>query len=473
MRGRVLVTGATGFVGRAVVRVLLREGYDVTAWARDARWAGVLLGADVTVASGGDDALVAAVDGAVGVVNLAGEPILAGRWTRSRRERIVNSRVDTTRRLVAAIEASKQRPTVLVSASAVGFYGDRADAPCTEDTPGGTGFLAEVCAAWEAAAAPARALGVRVATPRIGVVLGPEEGALASLVPLFRAGLGGRIGGGDQPFPWIHVDDLAELIVRAVGDVAVDGPFNAVAGSVPQRLFATSLASALGRPAFAPTPGFALRALYGDGATLLLDGQNVVPTRAWGATPRFGSLDEALRDALDATSVEIGPAADVPDHDYLRARPPRRRLRQVTRLRGAPSDVVPFFEKPMNLGILMPPAMQFARKDEGPPEMRAGAVTDFDIRVGPVPLTWRLVMELWEPGRRFVDAAHRGPYASWWHEHRFEDGGGAVTVVNDTIWFASPLGPLGRVADALYVEPMLRRIFAYRRVASRQRFGLA
>lgn len=468
---RVVVTGATGFVGRAVVRVLQREGYRVAAFTRRPDEARGILGADVELVS--DDAgLVAAVEGASGVVNLAGEPILPGRWSNAKKERILASRVGTTRRVVGAIRAAKQRPAVLVSASGVGAYGSRVDDPCDEDRPVADGFLGEVTRAWEGAAVEARALGVRVALLRIGIVLGPEEGALATMAPLFRWGVGGPLGDGSQPMPWIHVDDLAGIVARALSDARLDGPVNAVTDVVPQGQFAREIGRTLGRPAVIPPPSPAVRVAFGEAADAVLGGQNAVPSRlrAAGFRWKFPDLGAALADCLVDPTIAFGPARDVPDSVYLRARPPRRQLVQRVVLRGARADVVPFFERPENLGLITPPLMNFGIRTPSPIEMKLGAVIDYTIRVGALPFTWRTVMEAWEPGRQFVDAAHKGPYASWWHEHTFDDAPGG-TSMQDRVWFASPLGPLGRVADVLYVEPTLRRIFSYRRVAVRQRFG--
>jgi len=228
---RVVVAGATGFIGRAVVRRLQRDGTDVVALVRDVARARSLLGPDVRCIE--EPGLPAAIDGSDGVVNLAGEPMMPARWTQKKRERIVRSRVGTTEKIVAAIRAAKKRPDVLVSQSAVGFYGEHAEGPCPEERGPGTDFLAEVCVAWEGAAVQAEALGVRVARVRTGFVLGAEDGGLAQMVTPFRLGVGGTLGRGDQPLSWIHVDDEAELIVRLLGTLALAGPVNLTTATVP------------------------------------------------------------------------------------------------------------------------------------------------------------------------------------------------------------------------------------------------
>ena len=306
---RLFVTGATGFVGQALVERAQTLGWEVTASVRRPEAAARTLGQGVHLvpADAEPAALRTALRAADAVVNLAGEPIMGGRWTAPRRAALRASRVDLTAALVAAIDPSVA-PAAFVSASAVGIYGDGGDAALTEASPpgrlsSGGRFLSELCQAWEAAARGAEAHGVRVVTPRIGVVLGSGGGALARLRPLFAAGLGGPIGGGQQWMPWIQVDDLIALLLRAVEDPSLHGPLNAVApGAVRQRDFARALGRAMGRPSRLPTPAFALKAAFGQAATVLLEGQHAVPERALDAGFRFAfpELDAALAHTLGA-----------------------------------------------------------------------------------------------------------------------------------------------------------------------------
>src|SRR5215831_10197569 len=204
---RVLVTGATGFIGHTLVPALRRSGHTVVAWVRSLERARQRLDADVELVrvDAGYDALVAAVSRVDGVVNLAGEPLIGRRWTAERRRALEMSRVDLTRNLVRAIAVSPTQPRVLVSASAVGWYGDRGDEPLTEQSSAGDDFLARLCLDWEDAAMAARAHRVRVVVSRFGVVLGKGGGALAQMLMPFKLGLGGPIGTGGQYMPWIHI----------------------------------------------------------------------------------------------------------------------------------------------------------------------------------------------------------------------------------------------------------------------------
>jgi uncharacterized protein (TIGR01777 family) len=226
---------------------------------------------------------------------------VAQRWTDASRRTIRASREIGTRNLVAGLAAIEDRPGVLVSASAVGYYGARGDEPITEDAAPGDDFLAQVCVAWEREAAAAREHGLRVATMRTAVVLDKEGGALAKMLPFFRLGLGGPVAGGRQYIPWIHADDVVGVYLAAVDGADWQGPINAASPEpAPNRDFSRALGRALHRPAFAPVPGLAVRLLYGDMAEIVTTGQRAVPMRALelGYAFRHTDLEQALRDAL-------------------------------------------------------------------------------------------------------------------------------------------------------------------------------
>jgi uncharacterized protein (TIGR01777 family) len=307
---RIVVTGATGFIGRALTARLRADGHAVLAWVRSPDRARARLGADVELlrADGGVVALTDAVARADAVVNLAGEPLLGRRWTPERRRVLEDSRVQVTKDLVLAIESARTRPRVLVSGSAVGWYGDRGDERLTEQSTPGDDFLARLCRQWEAAATAAQASGVRVVLSRTGVVLGRDGGALAQMLPPFRLGLGGPIGSGRQYLPWIHQEDLVAFLAAAVVDDRYRGPVNGVApDEATSRTFAAALGRALHRPAILPAPAFALRALFGEAATVLLASQRVEPRVLSGLGFRFAfpDLASALTDVLNRRTPRL------------------------------------------------------------------------------------------------------------------------------------------------------------------------
>jgi len=288
------VTGGTGFIGQAVCHALRGAAHTVTIVSRDP--------AHASGTAVGWDAVGQAVAAADALVNLAGEPIAAGRWGPVRKEAILQSRVNATRALVDAAGAAAQRPGVLVSASAVGYYGARDDELLDETAGPGTGFLAEVCRAWEHEASRAETLGLRVVRLRIGMVLAGDGGALARMLPPFRAFVGGRLGSGQQWMSWIHRGDLTGLVVEAVANEGYRGAVNATAPQpVRNREFVAALGRVLVRPATVPVPGVVLRLALGEMADMLLTGQRVLPRAAerlgyrWQYPEVLGALRASVR----------------------------------------------------------------------------------------------------------------------------------------------------------------------------------
>lgn len=298
---KIVLTGGTGFIGRRLVRRLTEEGHALHLLVRPGRTGiGPSVECSVWDVLAGEPPAAAFAE-ADAVIHLAGEPV-AQRWTPETKRRIRDSRVAATQRLVAAFAGLSQRPGVLVSASAIGYYGSRGDEILTEDSAPGQGFLPEVCVARERAAAGAEPHGLRVVRLRIGIVLGPEGGALARMLPPFRLGAGGRLGAGTQWMSWIHVEDLVDLIRLALNSDNLRGPVNAVAPNpVRNTEFTETLARILRRPALVPAPALALRLLFGEMAEeVLLASQRVLPraAEAVGFAFRYPELGAALRNLL-------------------------------------------------------------------------------------------------------------------------------------------------------------------------------
>ena len=279
---KITVTGATGMIGRRLVAVLKNRGDEVTVLSRNPEAANQTLG--VSAAKWNpetEEAPVDAISHREAVIHLAGESV-SQRWTDDAKRGIRASRVDGTANLVAAMRQSDSPPKVFVSGSAVGWYGPRGSEPVTEGSQPGTDFLAEVCVEWEKAAAQAQELGIRTAILRTGVVLTPEGGALARMLPPFKAGVGGPVAGGSQFMPWIHVDDIVSMLIAAVdGDERWSGVINATAPNpVTNKEFSKALGKALHRPSFSPVPAFAMKAMFGEMSQIVLTGQNAIPARA-------------------------------------------------------------------------------------------------------------------------------------------------------------------------------------------------
>ena len=298
---KALVTGATGLIGRQ----LLRSIENPVVLSRRPSEARRLLGSVEAQLwePESEPAPSDALRGTEVVFNFAGEPVSEGRWTDEKKRRIRDSRVVGTRNLVAGLALLKSRPRVLVSASAVGYYGDRSDEALDERSAAGHGFLAEVCADWEREAMAASQLGIRVVCVRIGIVLAPGGGALARMLTPFRMGVGGRLGSGRQWMPWIHIKDVAGIMLHASRNNEINDPINAVAPSpVTNADFTRALAHAVHRPALLPVPRAALRLAFGELSDILIASQRVFPRVAehTGYAFAYTDLDRALDDVMTA-----------------------------------------------------------------------------------------------------------------------------------------------------------------------------
>ena len=302
----VAITGATGFVGSLLAKALCKEGAVVRVLTRDVAAARRKLPSwdygPAPLQFFNEADWTSGVRGATHVVNLAGEPI-SSRWTPAVKQAILHSRVNATNRLVAALRAcaAEERPGVMVSASAVGFYGSSASARFDESSSSGSDYLSSVCREWEAAAAPAaEELGARLVVLRMGIVLDRGGGALAKMAPVFQIFAGGPLGDGRQWFSWIHRDDAVGILMKALSDDSVVGVYNATAPR-PVRMneLCNSLGAVMGRPAWLPVPEFAIQALLGEGAKVVLEGQQVLPTRTLGIYSfKYETVTAALRQVV-------------------------------------------------------------------------------------------------------------------------------------------------------------------------------
>ncbi len=280
-RMRVMIFGASGFVGKHLVPSLRSLGHEIrTASLRDPQ------------------AAADAANGCDAIVNLAGEPV-AQRWTDETKRKILESRTVAPSALLERLKVADERPRAYISASAVGYYGTSLTETFTEESAPGSDFLADVCVQWESVAQSARELGMRAVCVRTGIALGSDGGALEKILPLFKTGAGGKIASGKQWFSWIHIDDLVGMYVFALDEI--EGSLNATAPNpVRNDEFTHALAATVHRPAFFPVPSFALKAMLGEGASALTEGQRVLPARATvaGFAFRFPTVQSALAEIV-------------------------------------------------------------------------------------------------------------------------------------------------------------------------------
>ena len=320
---KVVITGGTGFIGRALSSELRREGHELVLLTRDPKRAAAREprpgpGLEYAAWDPYDGSSYRAhLEGADAVVHLAGEGVFDQRWSEERKAELRASRVDVTAELARALAGATAKPRVFVSGSAVGIYGQRKDDHVSDESDAaGDDFLAVLAVAWEKAADPARSAGLRVAHPRIGIVLEEGGGALARLLPPFRLGLGGPLGDGRQWFSWIHLHDAVAALRFALTDERVEGPFNVTAPEpVTMNDLARGLGKALRRPALARVPAFALKLALGEGvAETLLTGQRAVPRRLQGLgfAFRYSRLDDALQAIVGAPAAGRDAAREAP-----------------------------------------------------------------------------------------------------------------------------------------------------------------
>ena len=296
---KIAIAGATGFVGSRLVEQLQAQGHQVIILTRSPQQASNRFGQAQIV---GYNPLKSgewqqSISGCDAVINLAGEPIAEKRWTPAQKRSILDSRQLGTQKIVEAIDLATIKPQVLINASAIGYYGTSETSKFDETSPAGMDFLAEVCTAWETAAQAVTANGTRVVILRLGIVLGENGGVLGKMLAPFSAFVGGPIGSGNQWFSWIHRDDVVKLIIAALNDTKMQGVYNATAPNpTTMTEFAQTLGTVMNRPSWLPVPNFALEAMLGEGAIVVLQGQQVVPTRtlAQGFNFQYSTLKPAL-----------------------------------------------------------------------------------------------------------------------------------------------------------------------------------
>lgn len=451
---KILVTGATGFIGRNLLPVLKEAGHDIVVLTRDVEKAVTRLPVLCRIV-GWDPALLeppeGSLDGVEAVVHLAGENI-ATRWTESKKVELERSRILSTHHIVQALKKMPNPPKVMVSISGIGFYGHQRSTELEESAPAGTGFLADLCRRWETEALEAQQLGIRTVVLRTGVVLGTDGGALQYLLPLFRMGLGGRCGSGKQWMSWIHVSDLARMILHALDSEALEGPVNAASPEpVTNKEFTRALGHAVHRPTWCFVPGVFLKILLGEAAGVVLDSIRVVPNkiRESGFDFEFSGIDSVFQNLCDVCTHELVMEQWVPQ----------------------PIDTIfKFYSEAKNLETLTPPHLNFKVTAQSTPAIQEGTRINYRLTLHGIPFRWQSMIMDWHPPRRFSDIQVVGPYWLWHHTHDFieEDGG---TLIRDRAVYRLPFWTPGDLLGHPFVRRDLESIFQYRWNKTRELFG--
>lgn len=305
---KIILTGGTGFIGTYLLQRLSEQPNDIVLFTRSPAAAKTMNAASLRYVHWDAKSFgpwIEEINGADVVINLIGKNVFEQRWTAAVKQELIDSRVHSTGLIVEAIRRSSRKPNVLVSASAVGFYGEKGDELVTEESPGGNDFLAGLVVQWERAAKKAEEYGVRVANPRTGIVLQKDGGMVERLLLPFRLFGGGWIGSGKQYIPWVHMDDVVRGMLYPIENETVSGPYNLMSPNpVTMKDFCRILGNVLHRPSWVPVPDFALKILYGEGAKVIIAGQKAVPQKLLNAGYQFSfsDLETALKDILRSTS---------------------------------------------------------------------------------------------------------------------------------------------------------------------------
>lgn len=441
---KILMTGATGLVGKELGKRLVFEGHSVVVVTRNAEKARLeipFLAEYIEADLMREKIPSQRLQGVEAVIHLAGENVAGGYWTQKMKERILQSRVRGTRHLVESLPASVKH---FISASAIGIYGDRAGEILGEGALRGQGFLSDVCEQWEAEALKAQA---RVVLVRTGVVLAAHGGALQKMLFPFKAGVGSRLGSGQQWMSWIHLADLVEIFVTALFDDKLSAAINAVSPNPVQNSeFTQALVKTLGRMQGPPVPQVVLKLGLGEMSQVLLASQRVQPQRLLeaGFQFKYAQLEEALSDLLkdQEGSKEVFYA-----EQFL----------------PLPIDkVFPFFADAYNLEKITPELLSFKIESVSTPEIKKNTEIVYTLKVHGIPMKWRTDIAEWNPPYQFVDNQLSGPYKRWHHTHSFIEVPGG-TLMADRVKIQLPMGYLGWIVARLPVLADVAKIFSYRR----------
>jgi uncharacterized protein (TIGR01777 family) len=462
---KVLLTGATGLIGKEAGKLLVKEGHEVLALTRNAA-DGVLelpFPAKLLEWKGPGhaftDEVLSAFSGIEAVVNLMGENISAGRWNESMKKRIRVSRVDASRELIRAV-LSRGSPRIWIQGSAVGYYGEsRENEVFDEQSPRGSGFLAELCEEWEATleALPAS---VRKVILRTGVVFSHKGGAFPKIVTPILNGVGGVLGNGHQMMSIIHLEDAARFVLHALQGEKVEGAYNlTVDQPVMQKILVQRLCVLLHAQPGPPAPAFALKVALGEMADLLLKSQAVVSRRIResGFKFRYGTVHELLQEVSSWHQHPLKP------HEAT--------FVQFTE-QFVPEEldrVFPFFSDARNLESITPDWLHFKIKSVSTESIGKGTKIRYRLKLHGLPIGWLTDIAEWDPPALFVDNQLQGPYSLWYHEHTFEKVPGG-TLLRDWVRFRLPLGKVGAWVGLPKVRSDVERIFKHRKRAIHGRF---
>lgn len=442
---KIIVTGASGVIGRRLIYKLITKGHEVRALARSKASLPELPPKNVIPWSDKDIPNSSDISEADAFIHLAGEGIADKYWTKSRKRRLWDSRVVGTKNLVTAITSlpEDQRPKVFISGSAIGIYGSGNDSRTEDDSPG-SGFLSDLCNAWENQAEVAQKQGVRTILLRTGLVLSQHGGLLAKSGPVI-------LGNGKQWMSWIHIDDLVNFIIFSLDKPLMSGPYNLTAPNpVTNAEFTKAIAGAMAIPMTVKTPAFVLKAILGEMSDAILANQKAIPQRTLlsGFKFKYENLKDAISDLL-------GNNSPLENKFSTRQFVPKPR-----------HEVFSFFGAAENLEILTPPWLNFHITKKSTDTISMGSLIDYKLKIHKIPVRWRTKISEWNPESSFVDDQLKGPYKKWHHVHTFESVPGG-TLISDDVTFQMPGGIFGKLVVPI-VKKDVQAIFNYRQEKIRE-----
>lgn len=451
---KILITGASGFVGKHLLRNLLLGQHEVVTLTRDSQKINDL-GFPVEVYNWDpkkNDFPKEALKGIDAVINLMGENLSAKRWSESQKKKLYESRILGTKKLVEALEKNLPKPLkAFISVSAVGIYPVNLQASLDEsykDFP--NNFLSNLCQEWEREALKLKKV-ERIVIPRLGVVLGPGEGMLARLNPIFRMGLGGPIGLGKQWMSWIHVEDLVQILTDALTNDKISGVINATnPHPVTNAHFTKAFSKALKLPAIFPVPTFILKIAFGEMSTIILDGQKIIPKKLseLGFKFKFPTIEKAL----DAVCL---------NYSFEGKSFYRDEFVKFQYVKLPVEKLFPFFSSPENLERITPDFLNFKILSSSDKRIKKGTEINYQLSLRGLPMKWKTLITDWQDNQKFADLQVKGPYRFWHHTHLFHPYKGG-TLIEDRVVFRVPFGPLGEIVKPFIIKD-IEKIFSFRK----------
>jgi uncharacterized protein (TIGR01777 family) len=453
---KVLITGATGFIGKYITEKLILKQHDVVVTTRNVERAQKSFGYPVGYINWDTRSEIepSLIEGVDAVIHLLGENVGEGRWSEERKKRILESRTLSTRHLISSFSKCITKPKTWINASATGIYPDSVgEEVMTENHEEGYGFLAEVCREWEKEADAASEF-ARVIKLRTGVVLGSDGGMLDKLLPLFKKGVGGKVASGDQWLSWVHVKDVARIIHFCLEKTQVEGVINVVAPKpVTNKKFTERLSHYLGRPALFAVPKFALSVAMGEAKELALGSHRIRPMNLdnFGFKFKYPDLDSALVDILAYGALP--PSSKESFHESYR---------QVQWVDRPLAEVFEFYADAHNLEKITPKFLNFKILSQSTPRIQEGTEFTYKLKIHGLPIKWTTIITEWEDQYKFVDYQKSGPYKIWYHQHFFYEYKGGTLLI-DYVRYKLPVGYLGETFGMPLVKSDVHKIFSYRR----------